>query len=114
MAARRAAIFRCEGRGRDSELLESVHRNEPIESAESRGGRQRTGAALSQKAPGTDSGVGADSVDHEIVGIGPLAIDCELPLGIRAVAARTGINGSYTRHEIEEALKAPSVQRHVL
>ena len=61
-----------------------------------------------------DAGISADAIDDEVVRIRPLPIDGELPLLVLTVAHRTRIDWVHAGHQIEETLKAPSIEGQVL
>src|SRR5258708_12562099 len=103
------AEFRRVGGSLDAKFLQRILRNQvvgPAGHAESRGS---AGGALQESASRRNADIGADTVNREIVRAGALPMDAELA-GIRAGRRSENRAGS----EIDERLKASTVQRQIL
>src|ERR1700724_2757148 len=100
-----ATEFGSISRGLDCKFLKSVHGNEPIRAARLCEGWQRPTYRLSWPKTYGLPDIRADAIDHEVVGVGPLTVDVELPLLV-VIGARN----HNARGQLEQGLERPAVQ----
>jgi hypothetical protein len=107
LAARLTPELRAICRGLDAELLECIHRQQPVVAAGDGLRGRRSGDVLADAVVDGDGGdVGADAIDHEVVGVVALTVHADLSLLLPG-----GARQHDAWHQREQRLKAPAIHR---